>query len=49
MLPTKFVAAAIRHSLETHLAAYSRWIDDDEVEAAFGRASQRMEQDLRAG
>jgi hypothetical protein len=32
MLPTKFVAAAMGHSLETHLAAYSRWIGDDEVE-----------------
>jgi len=49
MLPTKFVAAAMGHSLETHLAAYSRWIGDDEVDAAFERASQRMEQDLRAG
>ena len=44
MLPTKFVAAAMGHSLETHLAAYSRWIGDDEVDAAFERASQRMEQ-----
>jgi hypothetical protein len=43
------VAAAMGHSLETHLAAYSRWIGDDEVDAAFERASQRMEQDLRAG
>lgn len=49
MLPTKFVAAAMGHSLETHLAAYSRWIGDDEVDAAFERASQRMEQDLRPG
>ena len=45
----KFVAAAMGHSLETHLAAYSRWIGDDEVDAAVERASQRMEQDLRAG
>ena len=44
MLPTKFVAAAMGHSLETHLAAYSRWIGDDEVDAAFERAAQRMEQ-----
>ena len=49
LLPTTFVAAAMGHSLETHLAAYSRWIGDDEVDAAFERASQRMEQDLRAG
>ncbi|WP_094555474.1 hypothetical protein [Synechococcus sp. 1G10] len=48
MLPTKFVAAAMGHSLETHLAAYSRWIGDDEVDAAFERAAQRMEQ-LKAG
>lgn len=44
MLPTKFVAAAMGHSLETHLAAYSRWIGDDEVDAAFERAAGRMEQ-----
>ena len=44
MLPTKFVAAAMGHSLETHLAAYSRWIGDDEVDAAFERAALRMEQ-----
>lgn len=44
MLPTKFVAAAMGHSLETHLAAYSRWIGNDEVDAAFERAAQRMEQ-----
>ena len=25
------------------------WIGDDEVDAAFERATQRMEQDLRAG
>ncbi|MFN9636265.1 MAG: hypothetical protein ACK55D_06090 [Synechococcaceae cyanobacterium] len=49
MLPTKFVAAAMGHSLETHLAAYSRWIGDDEVDAAFERASQRLGQDLRTG
>jgi len=48
MLPTKFVAAAMGHSLETHLAAYSRWIGDDEVDAAFERAAQRMEQ-LKTG
>ncbi len=39
LLPTKFVAAAMGHSLETHLAAYSRWIGDDEVDAAFERAA----------
>lgn len=39
MLPTKFVAAAMGHSLETHLQAYSRWIGDDEVDAAFERAA----------
>jgi len=43
MLPTKFVAAAMGHSLETHLAAYSRWIGDDEVDAAFsGWSSCRL-------
>ena len=49
MLSTTFLAAAMGHSLETHLAVDSRWIGDDEVDAAFERASQRMEQDLRAG
>ncbi len=48
-LPTKFVAAAMGHSLETHLAAYSRWIGDDEVDAAFERASRRMEQEPPRG
>jgi len=43
-LPTKFVAAAMGHSLETHLAAYSRWIGDDEVDAAFERAALSMAQ-----
>jgi integrase len=43
-LPTKFVAAAMGHSLETHLAAYSRWIGDDEVDAAFERAALAMAQ-----
>jgi integrase len=42
VLPTKFVAAAMGHSLETHLAAYSRWIGDDEVDAAFERAALAM-------
>jgi integrase len=41
-LPTKFVAAAMGHSLETHLQAYSRWIGDDEVDAAFERAALAM-------
>lgn len=44
MLPTKFVAAAMGHSLETHLAAYSRWIANDEVDDAFARAAQRLQQ-----
>lgn len=42
MLPTKFIAAAMGHSLETHLAAYSRWIANDEVDEAFARAAQRL-------
>lgn len=44
MLPTKFVAAAMGHSLETHLAAYSRWIANDEVDDAFARAAQRLQE-----
>ena len=49
MLPTKFVAAAMGHSLETHLAAYSRWIGDDEVDVAFEQASRQLERDPRPG
>jgi len=44
MLPTKFVAAAMGHSLETHLAAYSRWIANDEVDDAFAKAAQRLQE-----
>jgi integrase len=44
MLPTKFVAAAMGHSLETHLAAYTRWIANDEVDDAFARAAQRLQE-----
>jgi hypothetical protein len=37
------------HSLKTHLAAYSRWIGDDEVDATFEWAAHWIEQDLRTG
>ena len=42
-LPPKVVAAAMGHSVQTHLAAYSRWCGDDVVNDAFARASRRLE------
>ncbi|PZU97233.1 MAG: hypothetical protein DCF24_12580 [Cyanobium sp.] len=47
-LPPKVVAAAMGHSVQTHLAAYSRWCGDDMVDDAFAKAEQRLGQDLRA-
>lgn len=47
-LPPKVVAAAMGHSVQTHLAAYSRWCGDDVVDDAFARAEQRLGQGLRA-
>jgi integrase len=47
-LPPKVVAAAMGHSLQTHLAAYSRWCGDDVVDDAFAKAEQRLGQGLRA-
>jgi len=41
-LPPKVVAAAMGHSVETHLAAYSRWCGDDVVDDAFEKAALRM-------
>ncbi len=41
-LPPKVVAAAMGHSVETHLAAYSRWCGDDVVDDAFSKAAQRL-------
>jgi integrase len=41
-LPPKVVAAAMGHSVETHLAAYSRWCGDDVVDDAFAKAEQRL-------
>ena len=41
-LPPKVVAAAMGHSVQTHLAAYSRWCGDDVVEDAFAKAEQRL-------
>jgi integrase len=40
-LPPKLVAAAMGHSVQTHLAAYSRWCGDD-VDDAFAKAEQRL-------
>ena len=42
-LPPKVVAAAMGHSVQTHLAAYSRWCGDDVVDDAFAKAEQRFQ------
>jgi hypothetical protein len=42
-LPPKVVAAAMGHSVETHLAAYSKWCGDDVVDDAFAKAARRLE------
>jgi len=47
-LPPKVVAAAMGHSVETHLAAYSRWCGDDVVDDAFAKAEQRLARGQRA-
>lgn len=47
-LPPKVVAAAMGHSVQTHLADYSRWCGDDVVDDAFAKAEQRLGQGLRA-
>jgi len=41
-LPPKVVASAMGHSVQTHLAAYSRWCGDDVVEGAFAKVAQRL-------
>ncbi|MCP9915363.1 hypothetical protein [Cyanobium sp. ATX 6F1] len=41
-LPPKVVAAAMGHSVQTHLAAYSRWCGDDVVDDAFAKAQRRL-------
>jgi integrase len=43
-LPPKVVAAAMGHSVQTHLAAYSRWCGDDVVDDAFDQAARRLDQ-----
>ncbi|MCT0249284.1 hypothetical protein [Synechococcus sp. CS-205] len=42
-LPPKVVAAAMGHSVQTHLAAYSRWCGDDVVDDAFAKAARRLD------
>jgi hypothetical protein len=41
-LPPKVMAAAMGHSLQTHLAAYSRWCGDDVVDDTFAKAERRF-------
>jgi hypothetical protein len=36
------------HSVQTHLAAYSRWCGDDMVDDAFAKAEQRLAHGQRA-
>ena len=43
-LPPKVVAAAMGHSVQTHLSAYSRWCGDEVVDDAFAKAEQRLAQ-----
>ena len=43
-LPPKVAAAAMGHSLETHLASYSKWCGDDVVDTAFKQAASRLYQ-----
>lgn len=47
-LPPKVVAAAMGHSVETHLASYSRWCGDEVVDDAFAKAERRLSQGLAA-
>ena len=47
-LPAKVVAAVRGHSVQTHLAADSRWCGDDVVSGVFAKAEQRLGQGLRA-
>jgi len=42
-LPPKVAAAAMGHSVETHLASYSTWCGDDVVDNAFERAAKRLD------
>jgi len=42
-LPPKIAAAAMGHSVQTHLQAYSRWCGDDVVDDAFERAARALE------
>ncbi|CAK6691653.1 hypothetical protein BBFGKLBO_01076 [Synechococcus sp. CBW1107] len=41
-LPPKVVAAAMGHSVQTHLAAYSRWCGEEVVDDAFAKAEKRL-------
>jgi len=41
-LPPKVAAAAMGHSVETHLSVYSKWCGDDVVDDAFKRAATRL-------
>lgn len=41
-LPPKVVAAAMGHTVETHLAAYSKWCGDDVVDDAFDKAARLL-------
>ena len=42
------MTGAMGHSVQSHLAAYSRWCGDDVVDDAFAKAEQRLGQGLHA-
>ncbi len=42
-LPPEVVAAAMGHSVQTQLAAYSRWCGDDVLDDAFARAARGLD------
>ncbi len=45
-LPPKVVAAAMGHSVETCLAAYSHWYGDDVVDDAFSHAESCLNEQV---
>jgi hypothetical protein len=45
-LPPKVVAAAMGHSVQSHLAAYSRWCGDDVVDDAFAKTGSRLKEQV---
>ena len=46
-LPPKVVDAAMGYSVQTHLAAYSRWCGDDRVDDAFAKGGAAFSGGIR--